>query len=219
MSFNTEMTAAAWSDETERWHITCATGQPFVVRYLISPLGIISQMHYPDIPGLSSFAGDLIHTARWPDVDLTGKKVGIIGNGSTGVQVMQAIAPVVGKLTSFQRRPQYSVPSGQGPIPKGYREQINAKYDKIHDDLWSSNIAFGVLESQRQTMEASPEERRNAFQEVWDQGNGFRFMFSAFGDLAFNREANEEACKFIHGKIDEIVRDPRKAEILKPTEL
>lgn len=219
MSFNTEMTAATWSDETERWHITCATGQTFVVRYLVSALGIISRMHYPDIPGLSSFTGDLIHTARWPDVNLTGKKVGIIGNGSTGVQVMQAIAPVVGKLTSFQRRPQYSVPSGQGPIPKGYREQINANYDKIYDELWSSNIAFGVLESQRKTMEASPEERRHAFQEVWDKGNGFRFMFSAFGDLTFNREANEEACKFIHGKIDEIVRDPRKAEILKPTDL
>ncbi|KAJ5184126.1 FAD/NAD(P)-binding domain-containing protein [Penicillium capsulatum] len=218
MRFNIEMTAATWNDDAGRWHITGANGQTWTARYLVNALGVVDKVHWPAIPGLSSFAGDLIHTARWGDVDLAGKKVGVIGNGSTGIQLMQAIAPIVGKLTSFQRNPQYTVPSGQGPIPEGYREQINANYDQIFEGVWSSRLGFGFPESHRQTMEASPEERRRAFQEVWDKGNGFRFMFGAFGDLTYNREANQEACKFIHGKIDEIVQDPHKAAILKPTE-
>jgi cyclohexanone monooxygenase len=219
MQFNTEMEAATWDDEISRWRIKCSTGS-FVARYLITSLGLLSKPNYPKIPGLSSFQGTMVHTARWDEnLKLDGKKVGVIGNGSTGVQVMIAIAPTVGSLKSFQRHPQYSVPSGQGPIPAGYREQINKNYDEIHKGMWSSSTAFGVPESQRETMDDTPEERRKAFQEVWDQGNGFRFMFSAYGNLTTSREANEEACKFIRSKIDEIVKDPRKAAILKPTDL
>jgi cyclohexanone monooxygenase len=219
MQLNTEMKSATWDDEMQRWQVKCSTGS-FVARYLITSLGLLSKPNFPEIPGLSSFKGAVVHTARWDeDLVLVGKKVGVIGNGSTGVQVMTALAPTVGSLKSFQRHPQYSVPSGQGPVPTGYREQINKKYDEIYEGVWSSSTAFGVPESHRKTMEDSPEERRKAFQEVWDQGNGFRFMFSAYGDLTTSREANEEACKFICSKIDDIVKDPRKAAILKPTDL
>ncbi|KAK7420811.1 hypothetical protein QQX98_002615 [Neonectria punicea] len=220
MRFNTEMQAAAWDEKTSTWQVSCAGGLVIQAQYLVNCLGILSKPNYPDIPGISSFEGAIIHTAKWNhDVELAGKRVGIIGNGSTGVQVMTAIASKVGKLVSFQRHPQYSVPSGQGPIPDGYREKINNDYDKIWKDVWDSSTAFGLLEISRKTMEATPEERREAFQQVWDQGNGFRFMFSAFGDLTTNREANEEACDFIRGKIDEIIKDPRKAKALKPTDL
>ncbi|PLN84627.1 FAD/NAD(P)-binding domain-containing protein [Aspergillus taichungensis] len=224
MQFETEMTSATWNESTGRWAVTCCSGsgEDVIVhaRYLVNSLGLLSKANYPDIAGLSSFAGDLVHTARWPEeLNLQGKKVGIIGNGSTGTQVMTAIAPIVGSLTSFQRSPQYSVPSGQGPVAKEYRDRVNATYDQIWDGVWSSTVGFGVPESTRKTMEATPEERRQAFQEVWDQGNGFRFMFSAFGDLTTDKQANEEACEFIRGKIGQIVKDPRKAAILKPKDL
>ncbi|CAI7564699.1 unnamed protein product [Penicillium bialowiezense] len=204
MQFETEMKSAIWSEETQKWDITCSGGLTVHARYLVNSLGLLSKVHYPNIAGLSSFSGDLVHTARWPEMlELRGKKVGIIGNGSTGTQVMTAIAPIVGHLKSFQRHPQYSVPSGQRPIEKEYRDKINNNYDKIWDNVWSSSVGFGVHESEKKTMEASPEERQRAFQDVWDQGN----------------DANEEACKFIRGKIDEIVQDPRKANILKPKDL
>ncbi|PKY02462.1 FAD/NAD(P)-binding domain-containing protein [Aspergillus campestris IBT 28561] len=223
MQFETEMTSATWNEDTGRWDVACCSGSGDVIvhaRYLVNSLGLLSKVNYPNIPGLSSFAGDLVHTARWPEeLKLEGKKVGIIGNGSTGTQVMTAIAPIVGSLTSFQRSPQYSVPSGQRPVAKEYRDRVNTTYDQIWDSVWSSTIGFGVPESKRKTMEATPEERQQAFQEVWDQGNGFRFMFSAFGDLTTDKQANEEACKFIRGKIDEMVKDPRKAAILKPKDL
>lgn len=220
MRFNTEMTSAAWNETTNRWDIVCSGGFTVQARYLVNSLGLLSKVHYPKIAGLSSFAGNLVHTARWPDdLSLDGQKVGIIGNGSTGTQVMTAVAPIVGSLKSFQRHPQYSVPSGQGPVTKEYRDKINENYDQIWDNVWASSVGFGVPESTRKTMEASPDERQTAFQDVWDQGNGFRFMFSAFGDITTNKDANEEACKFIRSKIDDIVKDPRKAKILKPKDL
>lgn len=220
MRFNTEMQKATWDDGEGRWVVSCSGGLVIHARYLVNCLGLLSKPNYPDIPGISSFAGQLVHTAKWEsNLDLKGKKVGIIGNGSTGVQVMTAVASEVDLLVSFQRHPQYSVPSGQGPVSKEYRDNINNNYDKIWQDVWASSTAFGVPETTRKTMDATPEERRQAFEEVWAKGNGFRFMFSAFGDITTNAEANEEACKFIRSKIDEIVRDPKKAEALKPRDL
>jgi cation diffusion facilitator CzcD-associated flavoprotein CzcO len=219
MQFNTEMTAATWDDEAKLWRVSSSTRE-FVSRYLITSLGLLSKPNYPDIPGISNFGGKLVHTAKWDEsLQLADRKVGIIGNGSTGTQVMTAVAPIVANLKLFQRHAQYSVPSGQAPIPAGYREEINKNYESIYERVWSSSTAFGVHESKRKTMEASPEERQKAFQEVWDQGNGFRFMFGAYGDLTTCRDANEEACKFIRSKIDEIVKDPQKAAILKPNDL
>lgn len=220
MSFETEMVDAIWDDTQEYWRITTSTGEVILARYLVNSLGLLSRPNFPDIPGIDSYKGELVHTAKWDDkLCLKGKKVGIIGNGSTGVQVMTALAPIVGSLKSFQRHPQYSVPSGQGPMLEVQRRSINENYDQIWDGVWNSTVGFGVPESTRKTMDATPEERREIFQKVWDQGNGFRFMFSAFGDLTVNEDANEEACKFIRSKIDEIVKDTRKASILKPNDL
>ncbi|KAK5060206.1 hypothetical protein LTR84_010091 [Exophiala bonariae] len=216
---DTTMETATWNEQEERWVIKCNTGKVFSARYLVNALGILSKPNYPNITGLQNFQGDLIHTTSWPEIDLSSKRVGVIGNGSTGIQVLTALAPKVKKLISFQRSPQYSVPSGQGPVTKEYRAWVNNNYDDIYEQVWKSSTAFGVPEVSRPTMSVSPEERREIFEQVWNQGNGFRFMFSAFGDLTTSVEANQEACKFIHSKIDEIVKDPKKAKALKPTEL
>jgi cyclohexanone monooxygenase len=220
MEFNVEMRSATWDDKLHRWRVSTSTGGLLLTRYLVNCLGVLSKPNYPDIPGLHSFSGRLVHTARWDDtIDLSGKKVGVIGNGSTGIQVMTAIAPIVAELKSFQRHPQYSVPSGQGPASPEYRQNINSNYESIWKNVLSSAVGFGVPEVTRKTMQATPQERQEAFQEAWDRGNGFRFMFSAFGDITFDEAANEEACKFIRGKIDDIVTDSRKAAILKPQDL
>ncbi|KAK5047105.1 hypothetical protein LTR84_007048 [Exophiala bonariae] len=219
MEFKVEMKSATWDDKVGRWGVITSKGLIFA-RYLVNCLGVLAQPTYPEISGIETFSGRMIHTARWDDtIELVGKKVGILGNGSTGIQVMTAIAPIVAELKSYQRHPQYSVPSGQGPVSREYRRSINSSYDEIWKNVLGSAVGFGIPEVSRKTMEATPEERQAAFQEVWDRGNGFRFMFSAFGDLTVDEIANEEACKFIRGKIDEIVTDPRKAAILKPTDL
>ncbi|EWZ28391.1 hypothetical protein FOZG_17876 [Fusarium oxysporum Fo47] len=201
MRFNIEMEQASWDDQAGVWVVLCTDGLVIHARYLVNCLGLLSKPNYPDIPGISSFAGDTIHTAKWDhNANLEGKRVGIIGNGSTGVQVMTAIASKVGRLISFQRHPQYSVPSGQGEIPAGYRDKINKNYDKIYQTVWSSSMGFGVPESTRKTMEATPEEPHlETSQLVW--------------------RPTRKQCNFIRGKIDEIVKDPKKAKALKPNDL
>lgn len=222
LRLNTSMETATWIEDTANWRIDCGAGGIFVTRYLINALGILSTPNFPKIRGLDSgiFKGDLIHTSAWPDIDLR-KRVGIIGNGSTGIQVMTALATQgdVKRLVSFQRNPQYSVPSGQGPISREHRDWVNENYENIYEGVWKSANGFGIPEVTRSAMSVSAEERRRIFQDCWDKGSGFRFMFSGFGDLATSVESNKEACKFIHSKIDEIVKDPEKANALKPTEL
>lgn len=218
--FNTTMVRAEWLSGPRRWRIECDTGDVYIAQYFVNALGLLTAINFPKIKGLESFAGDLIHTAAWPtDVDLSSKRVGVIGNGSTGIQVMTALAPKVKQLTSFQRHPQYSVPSGQRQLTKEEREDINRQYDVTYEKVWRSQHGHGIPESTQSAMSVSEEERNRRFQAQWDHGNAFRFMFSAFGDIPTNLESNQAACAFIKSKISETVNDPKKAEALKPTEL
>lgn len=130
MQFNTELLSADWDDDAKLWRIVVSTGETFLARYFIPALGVLSKRNFPAIPGIDAFKGDLIHTSQWPhDLDVTNKRVGIIGCGSTGVQIVTAIAPKVASLTSFIRHPQYSVPSGNKPVAPEYRAWVNDNYE------------------------------------------------------------------------------------------
>ncbi len=218
MHFAIELISAVWDDESERWLVQLSTGQTLSVRYLVTALGLLSAPVYPDIPGIESYQGVRVHTASWPDdLDVTNKRVGIIGCGSTGVQVMTAIGSKVGSLTSFQRHPQYSVPSGDRSVESSYRQQVNEDYEQIIDQVRNSATAFGFVESTRPFKSVTdPTEREAIFESLWRQGNGFRFMFGGFSDITTDREANEAACDFIRRKIASIVKDPEKARKLQP---
>ncbi|KIW79466.1 hypothetical protein Z517_06078 [Fonsecaea pedrosoi CBS 271.37] len=225
MQFETSLTKAAWDDTSKTWvcHLL-KNGQTEAstlrVRYLVTALGLLSKQNFPAIEGLQTFKGQLTHTGSWkPDVETVGKNVGVIGTGSTGVQVITDLGSKAKRLVCFQRNAQYSVPSGDGPVHPGYREQINANYDTIIEDNKKSICGFGLKESTRSFNSFTPEEREQIFEDLWKQGNGFRFMFGGFNDLTFNREANEAACDFIKRKIQQIVKDPVKARKLLPTEL
>jgi cation diffusion facilitator CzcD-associated flavoprotein CzcO len=218
MQFNTELISARWDDAAKVWNIELSTGETCAVRYLVTALGLLSKANFPDIPGINTFKGQTCHTAAWPkDLDLTGKRVGVIGCGSTGVQVITDIAKRVKSLTCFQRHPQYSVPSGDRPVEPAYREWVNEHYDEIFDQVKKSDVGFGFVESTVPFHSVtSPEERDAIFEDLWNQGNGFRFMFGGFSDIATNKEANEAACSFIRKKISQIVHDPEKARKLSP---
>ncbi|KAK1019202.1 hypothetical protein LTR54_001017 [Friedmanniomyces endolithicus] len=217
MRFNTQMLCANWTDESNRWHITVTGDKKVTAKYLITGLGLLSAKNFPSIPGLETFKGDLHHTAAWPkDYSVTGKRVGVIGCGSTGVQVITEIGRHVKTLTCFQRHPQYSVPSGDQKVTPEYRAWINENWDDIFYRVRHSITAFGFKESEQSYHDASTEERLRVFEENWEKGNGFRFMFGTFNDIATDAEANEGACEFIRNKIDQIVKDPEKARKLKP---
>lgn len=217
MQFNTELTSAQFDENTNRWIVETSTNEKFTSKYLVTALGLLSKQNYPKIPGISSFKGEMYHTGNWPkSYDFRDKRVGVIGCGSTGVQVITALGKQVKQLVCFQRTPQYSVPSGDGPVSKEYRDSINSRYDDIWDQVRNSVVAFGFVESTTKTFDVSPEERERIYQDAWDKGNGFRFMFYTFCDITYDAAANEEACKFIRKKIAETVKDPEKARKLTP---
>ncbi len=217
MRFNTEMTAAHWNDSDKQWHLTVNGNEKIIARYVVTALGLLSRTNFPDIPGLDTFKGDMHHTAKWPkDYDVTGKRVGIIGCGSTGVQVITEIGRKVAQLDCYQRHPQYSVPSGDKKVTAEERQWLNDNWDSIWHLVRNSITAFGFEESSLSYHDASPEERERIFQQAWDQGCGFRFMFATFNDIATDMEANKGAQDFIRRQIDDIVKDPEKAAKLKP---
>ena len=219
MSFDTSLEAATFDEVNGLWKLDTSRG-PLRSRYLVTALGLLSKQNYPNIPGLDTFAGEKYHTGAWPDHhDFRKKRVGVIGSGSTGIQIITALAKEVEQLVCFQRSPQYSVPSGDGPVSKEYREGVNARYDAIWDQVRNSAFAFGFEESTTPASSVSEEEKRRVFQKLWDQGNGFRFMFGGFSDIATNEESNLAACDFIKSKIAEVVKDPEKSRKLMPSEL
>lgn len=220
IQLNTEVVGAKFDEVRNVWVVRTSTGEEYTARYLVNALGLLAKTNIPDIPGRDSFAGTLVHTNAWPeDLDITGKRVGVIGTGSTGSQFIVAAPKIAGHLTVFQRSPQYCVPSGNGPVDHAEVEQTKQNFDAIWDQVRNSVVAFGFQESAIEAMSVSEEERNRIFQENWDKGNGFRFMFGTFADIATNPEANEAAAAFIRSKIAEIVKDPETARKLTPTGL
>ncbi|HZZ45656.1 MAG TPA: NAD(P)/FAD-dependent oxidoreductase [Pseudonocardia sp.] len=220
IQLNTGIESAVFDEDHHVWQVTTDTGEKVTARYLVTALGLLSRINWPDIPGRDSFAGELLHTGAWPTGhDLTGKRVGVIGTGSTGTQFICAASKIAGHLTVFQRSAQYSVPSGNGPVTPEEVAEAKENFDAIWEQVRGSNVAFGFVESDVPAMSVSEEERQRVFQENWDKGNGFRFMFGTFNDIAIDPDANKAACDFIRSKIGEIVKDPETARKLMPTDV
>ncbi|MBB6446802.1 flavin-containing monooxygenase [Bacillus benzoevorans] len=219
--FNTKVTATHFNEEGNYWEVTTDKGETVTAKFLITGLGLLSATNTPNFKGIETFEGVQYHTARWPEegVDLKGKRVGIIGTGSTGVQVIIAIAPEVEHLTVFQRTPQYTVPIGLREQTDAEKAEIKANYDKIWEEVRASAVAFGLKESTIPAVSVSEAERERVFEEAWNTGGGFRFMFETFSDIATNLESNDAAANFIRKKIQEIVKDPETARKLTPTGL
>ena len=220
IELETGMTEATFDEQTGRWSVVTDRGVTFESRFLVTGLGLLSATNLPTFKGMESFEGQLVHTGAWPvGLDLAGKRVGVIGNGSTGGQVVTATAPIAAHLTSFQRTPQYSVPAGNRKLsPEELRRQ-QEDFDANWDQVRNSSVAMGFEESAVPTFSVTPEEREQIFERVWNEGGGFRFMFETFSDIATNPEANEEAASFIRRKIAEIVKDPETRRKLTPTDL
>ncbi|MGK2879337.1 MAG: flavin-containing monooxygenase [Mycobacterium sp.] len=220
IQLNTGVVAAHFHESDNLWHIKTDTGELHIAKYLVTAVGLLSATNVPDLKGIDTFRGVHVHTGQWPvDLELAGKRVGVIGNGSTGVQVITAIAPEVDHLTVFQRSAQFTVPVGNGPVSREYVADVKENYEAIWEQVRNSVVAFGFQESTTTYESVSAAEARAIFERAWEKGGGFRFMFETFADVATNEVANKAAQDFIKGKIAEIVQDPATARKLMPQDL
>jgi cation diffusion facilitator CzcD-associated flavoprotein CzcO len=214
IQLDTRVVSAHYDEAANRWQVRTESGETYIAKFLITAVGCLSTANVPDIPGLKDFAGDWYHTGQWPHdgVDFTGKRVGMIGTGSTGIQAAPVIAASAAHLTVFQRTANYSVPARNAPLAPEFKRYIKEHADEIravtHETL--NGMAFRI--EQRLAVETAPEERETIYEAAWERG-GLQFR-AAFQDMLTDKAANDTAADFIKRKIRSIVRDPATAAIL-----
>ncbi|MCW2538314.1 MAG: cyclohexanone monooxygenase [Frankiales bacterium] len=217
IQFETRVTSARYDEATRRWLIGTDRGDLYSVKYFITAAGCLSATNVPDFKGLESFQGDWYHTSQWPKagVDLTGKRVGIIGTGSTGIQSIPVIAEQADYLYVFQRTANFSLPSDDSPMDPVREAEWKAKYREHRAAQLVSRAGADVGSiPDRSALDVSPEERDEVYEHFYRQG-GFALLQS-FNDLGTNLEANETAAEFVRNKIRAIVKDQEVAELLAP---
>ena len=208
---------ACYDEEAQRWLVETSTGERVSTQFLICAAGTLSAAHTPDIPGLNNFAGECYHTGRWPQtpVSFAGKRVGVIGTGSSGVQAIPEIAREAAHVTVFQRTPQYSIPARNRPIDPEVVRQARENWVAIRAQMTASPLGAPFEVPERSAFEDTPEQRQALYEELWQRG-GFHIFFGSYADILTDKEANRTLADFVRGKIREIVRDPQTAQKLMP---
>ena len=211
IQFNTRVTGAHYNEAANRWHVHTETGQHFSTKFLITAVGCLSTANVPNIQGLETFKGDWYHTGQWPHegVDFTGKRVGLIGTGSTGIQATPVIAEAAAHLTVFQRTANYSVPARNVPLSPEFKRWVKDNAAEIRRATQATPNGHPFFISERLALETPAEERQALYEAAWQTG-GLQFR-ATFQDLMVNKAANDTAAEFIRGKIKEIVKDPETA--------
>ena len=215
--FGTRMESAAWDASRSAWEVRPSTGDPVTARHLIMATGCLSVPKVNDIPGAERFRGETYVTGRWPHegVDFTGKRVAVIGTGSSGIQSIPLIAKQAASLTVFQRTPNFSVPAFNGPAPADRLAQIAEDRDAYRDAAKHSRGGVPRELTEIRGVDASPEVRRERFEQMWSEGELFSIL-GIFADQGVSPASNEIVAEMIREKIRERVHDPATAELLCP---
>lgn len=216
IQLDTEVTSASFDDASNTWTVATAGGETFVARFLITAVGCLSTANIPNFKGLDTFKGDWYHTGNWPPegVDFTGKRVGQIGTGSTGIQAAPVLAEQSKHLTVFQRTANYSIPARNRPVTPDEVDLTRANYDDVWRRARASANGHPFTVSDRSALSVSDAERREIYEKAWERG-GLRFRAS-FKDILQDARANDSASDFLREKIAGVVKDPKIVEMLTP---
>jgi cyclohexanone monooxygenase len=217
ISFETRVVSAIFDEATASWTVETDKGDRVTAQFCVMATGCLSASRVPDIPGRDSFAGAQYHTGAWPHegVDFAGQRVAVIGTGSSGVQSIPVIATQAAHLTVFQRTPNFSLPALNAPMDPDFVKEAKAKFADERKRVRATNSASSRPAANRSALSVTEEERLRDFETRWGQG-GFAFMTS-YNDLFTSREANDLAAEFVRNRIRAIVKDPKVAELLTPT--
>ncbi len=214
--FNTRMASAKYDEQTARWVVTGEDARQWSAKLFVSCVGQLSATKTPIYPGQSSFQGEIIHSAEWPKhkVEYAGKRVAIIGTGSSGMQMTPIIAQQAAHLTVFQRTPNYSIPASNAPVSDEEDQHVKANYLARRDQAWNSPTGLGFYPSKQSALDASPEEREKVYEAAWHR-LGFGFALSYF-DILLSKPANDTAAEFIRRKIGSVINNPLLRDKLIP---
>jgi cyclohexanone monooxygenase len=212
----TEVSSAVFDETANQWEIGTAAGDRMTARFLVLATGCLSTPRMPDIPGADTFTGTTYHTADWPHggVDFGGQRVGVIGTGSSGTQVIPIVAAEAAHTTVFQRTATFSLPARNRPLDPEFERELKARYREHRE--FARYTAGGIARriNDQSALEVSPEQRRAEYEARWQEGGGG--FIGAFNDLLRNATANDTAADFLRAKIREIVHDPEVADALTP---
>ena len=213
--FSTPIEAAVFDEASDRWTLRTGQGERVSARFCVMATGALSAARVPEFEGMAEFEGETYHTAAWPHegVDLAGKRVAVIGTGSSGIQTITAIAPIVAELTVFQRTPQFSIPAQNRPLDDAVQQAFKAEYDEHRRRAREVGTLYEF--SDRGAMQASEDERLAEYERRWNKG-GVNFVHS-FNNLMIDKASNDTVSDFVRSKIRSIVKDPATAESLLPT--
>jgi cation diffusion facilitator CzcD-associated flavoprotein CzcO len=213
---NTVVTSVKYDASLKHWVVNTNTGLEATCKYLIAATGSSYKKHYPQFPGLDRYAGKLVHAADYPEsLDIKGKRVGVIGNGASGLQIVQDLAKEDCGLNVFIRTPCFAIPMGQREISHGESEMMKGYYDGIFERCYKSVTGFPHNTLFQSALQAPPEERKLLFDELWARG-GYSFLVSNYYDFLLNENANAIFYDYWVQQVRARMTDPEKMDMVAP---
>jgi cation diffusion facilitator CzcD-associated flavoprotein CzcO len=216
IQLNTKINSARFNEATERWILTTDSGQTINTQFLVTCCGMLSAPLTDLFPGQDSFKGKLYLTGRYPKdpVDLSGKRVGVVGNGATGIQVIQTIADKVDHLTVFVRTPQYALPMKNPKYTPADQEAYKARFKELAETLPRTFTGF-EYDFENTWADLTPAQRLQVLEDIYADGS-LKLWLASFGEIFFDEDVSEEVSEFVRGKMRERLRDQRLCDILIP---
>ena len=220
VQLNTRVVSAVFDDAANRWTVTTEHGDAVEAPFCIMATGCLSAAKIPQLPGLDSFKGPIYHTGQWPSgpIDFSGQRVGVVGTGSSGIQMIPQLAKQAKRLYVFQRTASYSLPARNAPLDPQYERETKSGYTQLRKQARESPTGVaGFPVPDKSIFDVTPEERERIFNQRWEAG-GIGFT-RAFKDVLLDKKANQVAADFVRGKIRALVHDPKVADLLTPAYL
>ncbi|KAK4944026.1 hypothetical protein LTR10_016547 [Elasticomyces elasticus] len=215
--FNTIVTEARYIDDESQWHIKTDDGGLAKAKYLVLATGSSYKKHFPAFKNLDKYRGRLIHSALYPEdgINVTGKKVGVVGSGATGVQIVQELAREDCQLTAFIRTPNVALPMHQRKLTKEEQDHAKSFYQSYFESAKQCRSGFPYNPAPKTFFDASPEERKEYWEDLWQRG-GFSFLISNYREFLTNKDVNREFYAFWANKVRSRINNPQKRDVLAP---
>ncbi|UPJ57039.1 alpha/beta hydrolase fold domain-containing protein [Bradyrhizobium sp. 192] len=216
--FKTKVTEARWDEKAERWLITTDNGAPVSCRHYIMATGCLSAPKPPEIDGVKDFKGEVYFTGRWPHdgVNLAGKRVAVIGTGSSAIQSIPLIAEQAAHLTVFQRTPNFALPAHNGPAPADRMDFFQSDRAAYREQARQSMAGVPYPQQTVVSWQLSDAERRERFERAWAAGDLVHILTQLWADQAVDVDGNKIVQDLIREKIRSAVKDPQTAAALMP---